>query len=473
MLFANSHTDFLAKREPNVTASYSHNEQSFKKLKQQDSYVSIKASNLVNTNSNRSSKNCKDAMLKLKQMKHTEKILNSLNEQNDKINENCSKETKNTQECNRIPENQKELIFTSSPWSKSLKRISSCGDSKKTIEYLGKNYFGGETHSILMSKNEKSFFTGEENGNLIQRCILNKKKYNYGQILYSISDFKHHPNQHDVFLCGRGFKANFGGHQMVQFSLKERKIVKSFGEVQSHSSDVPIQSYPEKLAVTSDAKYIYVATTLGFLKKYSIETGNLVKDFGQIFGKVSLLKSFKLTPDNKYLIALTQDCKLFKFSLQDDENINQICLNFRTKYNADSYTNSEMIITKDSKHLYFGIDSKIIKLNISLFKIVKEINVAEHGGTVWSLALTKCGKFLYCGTSFAKEELPETDAMLQEDLESLSDCSYSSDMSLSSYRGFEANQPKGRLLKFEEKRGLQIKNFGDIHKQAVSNIIVN
>ena len=80
MLFANSHTDFLAKREPNVTASYSHNEKSYKKLKQQDSYLSIKASNLVNTNSNRSSKNCKDAMLKLKQMKHTEKILNSLNE---------------------------------------------------------------------------------------------------------------------------------------------------------------------------------------------------------------------------------------------------------------------------------------------------------------------------------------------------------------------------------------------------------
>lgn len=476
MLFDTSNIDLLAKRDIRLENNYPYNEFTCKKLKINNSSKNIRPETELKINVNIKTKKCIDALNHLKKMMKNERMLNSLNELKKKISNDCSAETKKIQILNSIPENQKELIVTSSPWSKSLKRISSCGNTKKSIEYFGKNYFGGEAQSILIAKNEKSFFTGDDNGNLIQRCILNNKKYNYGQILFSVSDLKHHPNRNDVFLCGRGFKENFGGHQMVQFNLKERKIVKSFGEIQAYSNETPIHSYPQMMAVTPNAQYIYVATTRGFLKKYSIETGYLVQEFGQVFGKISLLKSLKLTDDGKYLLALTQNGKFFKWSVEEGKNLNdyETCLNLRTKFGTDSYSNSELIITKDSKSAYFGINSTIIKLNIATCKIVREIDVSEYGGTVWSLALTKDGKFLFCGTSFLKQEEEISDEMLQEDLEeSLTNCSCSSDLSLSSYQIGNENIPKGRLLKFDEKRGVLLKNFGDIHNQAVSKIVVN
>jgi len=48
----------------------------------------------------------------------------------------------------------KELVFTCSPWSKSLKQINA--NNKMSKEFLGKNYFFGDICSLVLSKDRKS-----------------------------------------------------------------------------------------------------------------------------------------------------------------------------------------------------------------------------------------------------------------------------------------------------------------------------
>jgi len=64
------------------------------------------------------------------------------------------------------------------------------------------------------------------------------------------------------------------------------------------------------------------------------------------------------------------------------------------------------------------------------------------------------------------------DDISDSDLESMSCSITSSGLSLNSYRINNVNEPKGHLLKFNVKRGILVKAFGEVHKQAVAKIIV-
>jgi len=89
-------------------------------------------------------------------------------------------------------------------------------------------------------------------------------------------------------------------------------MIMRYGEVQSYCDCTKIHSYPQFMAITNDAQYFYVATTRGSLKKYSLSNGSFIKDYGQVFGKVSLLKSLKFSPDGQHLFALQQNGIIYK-----------------------------------------------------------------------------------------------------------------------------------------------------------------
>lgn len=156
---------------------------------------------------------------------------------------------------------KEELLFTCSPWSKSLKQIDTT--KKLNKEFLGRNYFFGDIFSLVLSRDKMYIYSGDENGNLIQWFVGEPKRYlHLGKILFSINDIQLHPYKNELIVCGRGFGKNFGGDQMVSFSLDEKKVVRHYGEIQNFCDCTPIHSYPQYMAVNSN--YLFVATTRGY-----------------------------------------------------------------------------------------------------------------------------------------------------------------------------------------------------------------
>lgn len=177
---------------------------------------------------------------------------------------------------------------------------------------------------------------------------------------------------------------------MVEYCTIQRKVVRSFGEVQSYCEKNPIHSYPQFMAVTPNAEFVFVATTTGILKKYYAYTGNLAYDFGNVFGKFCFLKSLKFTGNGKYLFSLNQNGNILRYSIED--NI------FHDLGQIGQDCNTELEISNDSKHLFLGSDSRLIVYDIERNKIVRDI---ELEGVVYSIRLS--GKFIYCGTTVHKD----------------------------------------------------------------------
>lgn len=186
---------------------------------------------------------------------------------------------------------------------------------------------------------------------------------------------------------------------MLEYCTLQRKIVRSFGEVQKFNEKTPIHSYPQFMAVTPNGKYIFVATTTGYLKKYHSFSGNLVHDFGCVFGKFAFLKSLKITPDGRYLFSLNQNGNMLRYSVTNYLEKNRLVNLGKVGNNC----NTEIEISKNSKFLYFGSGNKLLVYNIEKNRIVKEVD-CEEKGCLWSIRLSGCGNFIYCGTSCYKEQ---------------------------------------------------------------------
>jgi hypothetical protein len=126
----------------------------------------------------------------------------------------------------------------------------------------------------------------------------------------------------------------------MQIDVKKQKVLRDYGEIHGN-----IQS----IAITSDDKYIFtscILSHLGHLRQFSVRHGKMIKNYGKIFETIGMW-AIITTPDNKWLFAASSDSQLKQISLESQQVVHDY-----GKIHDKSFTCLET--TRDSKWLFTG-----------------------------------------------------------------------------------------------------------------------
>jgi WD40 repeat protein len=118
----------------------------------------------------------------------------------------------------------------------------------------------------------------------------------------------------NIFTSG----SEHNGH-VKQFSVSDGQMVKDYGPI--------FGNYEVRLIITTpDNKYLFAASTGGHLKQISLETQQLVHDYGKIHDRrISCLET---TRDSKWLIIGGFDKHVKRISIKNrqvDKDFGQVC----------------------------------------------------------------------------------------------------------------------------------------------------
>jgi hypothetical protein len=133
-----------------------------------------------------------------------------------------------------------------------------------------------------------------------------------------------------------GLFMSCGGGLLFQWSVRQRKVIKGYGQVHSDKTYI--------MRTSADKKYLFVTDYLGYLTQIDLRSQGILYDYGKGRRQIHAIAT---TFDNKFLF-LAWDRDLLQYQL-DDHTLAKI-------YHFDQGIWS-VITTYDNKHAFIGLDS--------------------------------------------------------------------------------------------------------------------